>query len=184
MHLMTPFPSWPRPVISVAGLKWKHLFWSILMLIMQILLLKNFMYFYVGLEFYSFFLKNIWVMVGAYWPPPPAADVAGDRVNKEAEGEVELWRSRGKISGVLKPGGVGMPPKGGGGGIYQLPSLLAGLTCSLLHKKGAGVKSFRKSTKLSSSNISDILLFRTRIYDISTSKILFYTEIASKSKRS
>jgi len=42
-------------------------------------------------------------------------------------------------------------------------AILAGLTCSLLHKKGAGVKSYRNAAKSSSSNISDILLFRTRI---------------------
>ena len=52
---------------------------------------------------------------------------------------------------------------------------VAGLTCSLLHKKGAGVKSSRNAAKSSSSNISNILLFRTRIYDISTPKILFNT---------
>ena len=42
---------------------------------------------------------------------------------------------------------------------------LAGLTCSLLHKKA-----FRNAAKSSSSNISNILLFKTRIYDISTQK--------------
>ena len=46
------------------------------------------------------------------------------------------------------------------------------LTCSLLIERDAGYKQLRKYAKLSNPNISNISLFRTRIFDISTSTIL------------
>ena len=60
------------------------------------------------------------------------------------------------------------------------PGRVAGLTCSLSTEREQVFdslentqKSTKKNAKLSNSNISDILLFKTRIYDISKSKILF-----------
>ena len=57
---------------------------------------------------------------------------------------------------------------------------VAGLTCFLSTEREQVLnslenmqKSTQKNAKFGNQNISDILLFRSRIYDISTSKILF-----------